>query len=57
MMWVMSFLASLVAIILGILVLSGANGAPQKAAGAVIALMVAIVPYTLARSWDKINKK
>jgi len=56
-MWVMSFLASLVAIILGILVLSGANGAPQKAAGAVIALMVAIVPYTLARSWDKINKK
>lgn len=32
-----------------------ANGAPQEAAAAGMALAIAVIPYVIARAWDEIT--
>jgi hypothetical protein len=47
--WVVSMLAALVAGLFGFVTVTLANGAPQEAAGAAVACLIAIVPYVFAR--------
>lgn len=52
--WILVALASVIAAgILGLTFL-GANGAPQQAAGAAVALGVVIIPYCFARALTEI---
>jgi hypothetical protein len=48
--WVVSLLCALGAIYSGIVDLHNATSAPQQAAAAAIACLIAIAPYVLARS-------
>lgn len=49
------FLAALASVIAGLVLFVGiqkANGAPQEAAIAGIALGIAVIPYVWARAWE-----
>lgn len=49
-LWVVTLLAALVAGAVLALTVLLATGAPQQAAGAAIAVAVAVIPYVLARA-------
>lgn len=53
--WVLPILGTLGGAAVLALVLMGANGAPQEAAGAAIACAAAVIPYVLARAVDALR--
>ncbi len=55
--WVISILAGVGAGAIGFLTIATATGAPQEAAGAAIACLIAIVPYVVARGIDELTRR
>ena len=56
-LWALVLLAELAAGGILALTVSSAQGAPQEAAGAAIAAVVAVAPYCFARAYDELTKK
>jgi hypothetical protein len=54
--WVVSMAASVVAVVFGVGGVASANGAPQEAAVAAIACLIAIAPYCMARAVDELTR-
>lgn len=54
--WIISILAAVCAYVVGFLMITTATGAPQEAAGAAIACLIAIVPYVIARGIDALTR-
>lgn len=52
--WGVSMLAAVAACAFGYLSIDAAESAPQQAAGAAMALLIAIGPYIFARSLDEL---
>jgi len=52
-LWLVSIFCTLIAGFVAIVAITTANGAPQEAAGAAIALNIAIIPYCLARAFSE----
>jgi hypothetical protein len=55
-LWLASGICSVVAVFKLMVWLAAANGAPQEAAAAAVALCWSIIPYVLARTWDELNR-
>jgi hypothetical protein len=55
--WVISLLAVPLGGFIGFVSIASANGAPQEAAGAAIALLVVIAPYVFARAVDELIRE
>jgi hypothetical protein len=53
--WIITAIAGALAGLLFIGFVGTANGAPQEAAGAAIAIGTAIIPYVFARALDEIS--
>lgn len=51
-LWAVSGSASLIAGFVLVAGVTAANGAPQEASAAAIAIAVAVIPYVLARAWE-----
>ncbi len=51
--WQLTQLGSIIGALLLIVGVSGANGAPQEAAAAAIAIACAVIPYCMARAVDE----
>jgi hypothetical protein len=56
-LWVITFLMSIVALVLLISVALSAGSAPQQAAGAALALGIAAIPYVMARAYSELKDK
>ncbi len=52
--WVIALLAAIIAIPVFVIGMSLSDGAPQEAAVSAVALVIAIVPYCLARAMSEI---
>jgi hypothetical protein len=55
-LWVCTVLASVLAAVILVGALATAKGAPQEAAGAAIALCVAVIPYVFTRAVEGIGQ-
>src|SRR5262245_2015770 len=53
--FVLPMIGALLAGVVLVLTVTGANGAPQEAAGAAIAIGLAVIPYVFARSVEKLT--
>ena len=56
-LWVLVMLAELGAGVLLVLTVLAAKGAPQEAAGAAMAAVIAIAPYCFARAFDEFTRR
>lgn len=54
--WVATLLAAVLAGFLGFVMVRGATGAPQEAAGAAMALAIAVVPYVFTRAIEGLSR-
>lgn len=54
--WLISLVSALAGGLAAIAMISGATGAPQEAAGAAIACVIAIVPYVFARALSELSR-
>jgi len=55
--WFISLVGSATGLVTLIGTLGGANGAPQEAAGAAIAVAFAVIPYCFARAMSEMESK
>lgn len=55
--WVLALLGALLAAFVLVVMVAGANGAPQEAAGAAIAAAIAVIPYVFARAVEALAAK
>lgn len=55
--WIIALISSIIAGLVFVVIVSTAKGAPQEAAGAAIALCIAVIPYVLARAVSELSKK
>lgn len=55
-LWICTLLASVLAGLVLVASVVGAKGAPQEAAGAAIALCVAVIPYVFTRAIEGIGQ-
>ena len=56
-LWVVSLVGAVLGLFSLVTDLPRAEGAPQQAAGAALAIAFAAIPYVLARSWEEIVGK
>ena len=50
--WGVTLIATIISAFIMFVVVASANGAPQEAAGAAIAVAVSVIPYIFARACD-----
>lgn len=55
MLWAITVVATVVAAFIAMWSIVGATGAPQQAAGAAVALCVAVIPYIFTRCFERIG--
>ncbi|HQP50264.1 MAG TPA: hypothetical protein PKX12_16180 [Spirochaetota bacterium] len=55
-LWILTIVFSVIGALLFVGVLSSANGAPQEAAGAAMALCFSVIPYVISRAVSELKK-
>ncbi|WP_085653216.1 hypothetical protein [Lonsdalea britannica] len=56
-LWGISALFSIIGFIEGVVMVSGANSAPQQAAGAAMGLAFSVIPYCFCRALQQMNPR
>lgn len=55
-LWIITIICSILGTLFFVLTVATSNGAPQQAAGASIALCLAVIPYVLSRAVSELKK-
>ena len=55
-LWVVTIICAAIGGFFFVSVIKSANGAPQEAAGAAMALCMAVIPYVISRAVSELNK-
>lgn len=55
-LWILTIIFSIIGAVLFAGAMSSANGAPQQAAGAAMALCFAVIPYVISRAVSELKK-
>lgn len=56
-MWKVSIVCSIIGFLQGVILVWGANGAPQQAAGAAMGIAWAVIPYCICRAIQQLKPR
>lgn len=56
-MWKVSIVCSMIGFLQGVILVWGANGAPQQAAGAAMGIAWAVIPYCICRAIQQLKPR
>ncbi len=56
-MWKISIVCSVIGFVQGVILVWGANGAPQQAAGAAMGIAWAVIPYCICRAIQQLKPR